>query len=127
MQIDNEQDSEGQKSEESSQIQSLLSRQRRRLAYSTTAGSSYPTSSALIFDLCSCGRNVDGNGKFITHCSNLACRLRLTDVKAEHYERKVATLEAALEASEKKHEELEAKYSAAKGEIDEMVAALHSM
>jgi len=127
MQIENKQDSENENNQNQSQIQTLLSRQRRRLAYSTTAGTSYPTSSVLTFDLCSCGRNVDGSGKFITHCSNTACRLRLTDVKAEHYERKVVTLEASLEASEKKYEELEAKYSAAKAEIDEMVAALHSM
>jgi len=54
-------------------------------------------------------------------------KLRLTDVKAEHYERKVTSLEATAEAAEKKYEEMEAKYKAAQAEIQEMVKALDTI
>lgn len=44
-------------------------------------------------------------------------RLRLTDVKAEHYERKVATVEAERDQWEKKCEEAQEKYRQAQEEI----------
>ena len=74
-------------------------------------------------DLCACGQNVDGEGKW-KKCTNYECRLRLTDVKAEHYERKVATLESNVETWEKKYDETEAKLKAAQAEIEEMVKAM---
>lgn len=45
---------------------------------------------------------------------------RLTDVKAEHFERKVVSLEASAEEWEKKYEELQAKYLTVKSELDEI-------
>jgi tropomyosin len=45
-------------------------------------------------------------------------RLRLTDVKAEHYERKVATVEAERDGWEKKYEEVMEKYKASQAELD---------
>lgn len=47
-------------------------------------------------------------------------RLRLTDVKAEHYERKVATIEAERDQWEKKYEETLEKLKAAENEISKI-------
>jgi tropomyosin len=46
-------------------------------------------------------------------------RLRQTDVKAGHYERKVAALEATRDQWEAKHEEMAAKYNGVKKELDD--------
>jgi tropomyosin len=55
------------------------------------------------------------------------CRLRLTDVKAEHYERKVATVEAERDSWEKKYEEITEKYKTAQEELDKIAAQLNDM
>ena len=44
-------------------------------------------------------------------------RLRQTDVKAGHYERKVQALEAARDQWEEKYEEMNAKYKAVQKEL----------
>jgi beta-xylosidase len=54
-------------------------------------------------------------------------RLRLTDVKAEHYERKVATVEAERDAWEKKYEEIMEKYKSAQDELDKISQQLNDM
>ena len=51
-------------------------------------------------------------------------RLRQTDVKAGHYERKVQALEAARDQWEAKYEEMAAKYNATKKELDDFVAEI---
>lgn len=45
-------------------------------------------------------------------------RLRLTDVKAEHYERKVATVEAERDSWERKYEEALEKLKASQAELE---------
>jgi tropomyosin len=51
-------------------------------------------------------------------------RLRQTDVKAGHYERKVQALEAERDAWEQKHEEMAKKYAQTKKELDDFVAEI---
>lgn len=57
----------------------------------------------------------------------LKFRLRLTDVKAEHFERKVQSVEAERDNWEKKYEEAVAKYEKAKSELDELAASLENL
>jgi tropomyosin len=57
----------------------------------------------------------------------LTYRLRQVDVKAEHFERKVTSLESDRDALEKKLDEMTAKYRAVKDELDEVNAQLDSL
>ena len=58
-------------------------------------------------------------------CANLlSSRLRQTDVKAGHYERKVQALEASRDQWESKYEEMAQKYAATKKELDDFVAEI---
>lgn len=54
-------------------------------------------------------------------------RLRQVDVKAEHFERQVATLEREVQQWEKKYEEAEERYRTSKAELDEVVAQMESL
>jgi tropomyosin, fungi type len=54
----------------------------------------------------------------------LCCRLRQTDIKAGHYERKVAALEAERDQWEAKYEEMNKKYIDTKKELDDFVAEI---
>jgi tropomyosin, fungi type len=54
----------------------------------------------------------------------VTCRLRQTDVKAGHYERKVQALEQAADQWEKKYEEMAKKYADTKKELDDFVAEI---
>ena len=56
--------------------------------------------------------------------TNLRDRLRQTDVKAGHYERKVQALEAARDQWETKYEEMAKKYNETKKELDDFVAEI---
>jgi tropomyosin len=57
--------------------------------------------------------------------SSLLCyRLRQTDVKAGHYERKVQALESERDQWEKKFEEMEKKYLEVKKELADFVAEI---
>ena len=47
------------------------------------------------------------------------CRLRQTDVKAGHYERKVQALESSTESWEKKYEEMREKFDKVKKELED--------
>lgn len=51
-------------------------------------------------------------------------RLRQTDVKAGHYERKVQALETSRDQWEQKYEEMAQKYAATKKELDDFVAEI---
>ena len=51
-------------------------------------------------------------------------RLRQTDVKAGHYERKVQALEQSADQWEKKYEDMAKKYSDTKKELDDFVAEI---
>lgn len=51
-------------------------------------------------------------------------RLRQTDVKAGHYERKVQALEAARDQWEEKYEEMNAKYKAVQKELSDFQAEI---
>lgn len=51
-------------------------------------------------------------------------RLRQTDVKAGHYERKVQALEASRDQWETKYEEMAKKYAETKKELDDFVAEI---
>lgn len=51
-------------------------------------------------------------------------RLRQTDVKSGHYERKVQALEAEREQWESKYEEISKKYEETKKELDQFAADL---
>ena len=51
-------------------------------------------------------------------------RLRQTDVKAGHYERKVQALEAERDQWESKYEEMAKKYGDTKKELDDFVAEI---
>lgn len=51
-------------------------------------------------------------------------RLRQTDVKAGHYERKVQALEAERDQWESKYEEMNKKYQQTKKELDDFVAEI---
>ena len=55
-------------------------------------------------------------------CTGLTCtppRLRQTDVKAGHFERKVQALEAERDQWESKYEEMAKKYGAVQKELEE--------
>lgn len=54
-------------------------------------------------------------------------RLRQVDVKAEHFERQVARIEAERDTWEKKFEEAQEKYNASKRELDEVRFGLPSL
>ncbi|CAZ85026.1 unnamed protein product [Tuber melanosporum] len=54
-------------------------------------------------------------------------KLRLTDVKAEHYERKVATLEAEKDALEKKYDETVEMSKKAAHDLEELQSQLESI
>jgi len=54
----------------------------------------------------------------------IVSRLRQTDVKAGHYERKVQALEAARDQWETKYEEMAKKYADTKKELDDFVAEI---
>lgn len=56
-----------------------------------------------------------------------ANRLRQTDVKAGHFERKVQALEAARDQWETKYEEMAKKYSETKKELDDFVAEIGTL
>lgn len=56
-----------------------------------------------------------------------AHRLRLVDVKAEHFERQVQSLEQERDQWEKKHEEAQEKYMQSKRELDEVVLQMESL
>ena len=51
-------------------------------------------------------------------------RLRQTDVKAGHYERKVQALEAERDQWESKYEEMAKKYNETKNELQQFVAEI---
>jgi tropomyosin len=51
-------------------------------------------------------------------------RLRQTDVKSGHYERKVQALEQARDQWETKYEEMAQKYAATKKELDDFVGEI---
>lgn len=55
---------------------------------------------------------------------NFTCRLRQTDVKAGHYERKVQALETERDQWEQKYEEMAKKYADTKKELDDFVAEI---
>jgi len=57
----------------------------------------------------------------------LISRLRQVDVKSEHFERKVTSLERERDALDKKVDEIQEKYLAAKAELDEVNAQLDSL
>ena len=59
-----------------------------------------------------------------TKADHFLIRLRQTDVKAGHYERKVQALEQAADQWEKKYEEMAKKYSDTKKELDDFVAEI---
>lgn len=69
-----------------------------------------------LFCLGHIGRSVD-----VLTCD---ARLRQTDVKAGHYERKVQALEAARDQWETKYEEMAKKYVETKKELDDFVAEI---
>ena len=54
-------------------------------------------------------------------------RLRQTDVKSGHYERKVQALESARDQWEQKHEEVSQKYTATKKELEDFQAEIGAM
>lgn len=54
-------------------------------------------------------------------------RLRQTDVKSGHYERKVQALESARDQWEQKYEEVSQKYTATKKELEEFQAEIGAM
>lgn len=59
--------------------------------------------------------------------NNILTRLRQTDVKAGHYERKVQALESAAEGYEKKYEELQSKHEAVKKELEDFQAEIQNI
>jgi len=54
-------------------------------------------------------------------------RLRLVDVKAEHFERQVQRVEQERDAWEARHEEAEQRFQASKRELEEVVAQMESL
>jgi hypothetical protein len=54
-------------------------------------------------------------------CADAVPRLRQTDVKSGHYERKVQALEASRDQWETKYEEMSKKYEDTKKELDDFV------
>jgi tropomyosin, fungi type len=55
------------------------------------------------------------------HANVFPYRLRQTDVKSGHYERKVQALEASRDQWETKYEEMAKKYADTKKELDDFV------
>jgi tropomyosin len=66
----------------------------------------------------------DGKGGVMHLLTIARDRLRQTDVKAGHYERKVQALEAARDQWETKYEEMSKKYADTKKELDDFVAEI---
>lgn len=60
--------------------------------------------------------------EMLTH--DIICRLRQTDVKAGHYERKVQALENDRDQWEKKYEDMAKKYADTKKELDDFVSEI---
>ena len=58
------------------------------------------------------------------HHANFSSRLRQTDVKAGHYERKVQALEVERDNWETKFEEMSKKYSALQKELQELEVSM---
>lgn len=54
-----------------------------------------------------------------TDANTISIRLRLTDVKAGHYERKVQALEATVTQWETKYEEMAKKYADVQKELED--------
>lgn len=54
-------------------------------------------------------------------------RLRQTDVKAGHFERKVQALEVKVDEWEKKYEDMEKKYKGTQDQLDRFAAELSSI
>lgn len=54
-------------------------------------------------------------------------RLRLTDVKAGHFERKVQALELEISSWEKRYEELDAKHKAVNKELEDLNSELNAI
>ena len=61
-------------------------------------------------------RDNGNRGCTLTHCEH---RLRQTDVKAGHYERKVQALESSRDQWEEKYEEMAKKYATVKKELED--------
>lgn len=59
-----------------------------------------------------------------TFANTLSFRLRQTDVKSGHYERKVQALESEREQWEQKYEEMAAKYAKAQAELEAFAVEL---
>lgn len=59
--------------------------------------------------------------------TNVTNRLRQTDVKAEHFERKVATVEAERDQWEKKYEELQEKHKKLAQEFEALSAEIEGL
>jgi tropomyosin len=57
----------------------------------------------------------------------LFLRLRQTDVKSGHYERKVQALEQSRDQWETKYEEMAAKYAAKEKELNDLAAELNAL
>ena len=57
----------------------------------------------------------------------LLARLRQTDVKAGHYERKVQALESEREQWEKKFEEMSKKYEDSQKEVNDLLREIGSL
>ena len=65
---------------------------------------------------------------FGLQCADKWCtRLRQTDVKAGHYERKVQALETERDQWESKYEEMAKKYSDTKKELDDFVTEISNV
>ena len=62
--------------------------------------------------------------EFVEPCADRTFRLRQTDVKAGHYERKVQALETERDQWESKYEEMAKKYADTKKELDDFVAEI---
>ena len=57
----------------------------------------------------------------------IVCRLRQTDVKAGHYERKVQALEQSRDQWESKYEEMAKKYAGTKKELEDFAQGLNDL
>ena len=64
---------------------------------------------------------------YSTFANKVCRRLRQTDVKAGHYERKVQALEAARDQWETKYEEMAEKYAKTKKELDDFATEIGNL
>jgi hypothetical protein len=71
-----------------------------------------------------CHRGFLSENQTLTFVFSLPYRLRQTDVKAGHYERKVQALESERDQWEKKFEEMSKKYTEVKKELADFVAEI---